>query len=217
MNCAGTKVITLLAVWAVVWASALAAEPIAIEPRLVHLRSDAAREWSSFPAAADGAHLELKFQATKNEGEHALRVRQQDVKQAWRVLLNGKPLGQLVRDEADMVIYLPIAAGLLAGENTLRIECMARGPQTSDDIRVGEIQLDPRPVAEVVSEATLEIDVRDADTSQQLPARITVVNADGALQSTSATSTDKLAVRPGVVYMADGKARIGVPPDETCS
>jgi hypothetical protein len=215
LNRAGSVAFYLAAVGAAVLAAAavagLAAEPVAIEPRLVHLRSDAAREWSSFPEKADGAHLELKFAATKNEGEQTLRLRQQDVKQGWRMLLNGKPLGQLVRDEADMVVYLPIAAGLLTGENTLRIECTARGAQTSDDIRVGEIQLDPRPVAEVLSEATLEIDVRDADTNQPLPARITVVNSAGALQTTSAASTDKLAVRPGVIYSADGNARAGVP------
>ena len=213
MDWAGKKTTILLAVWAAASATAcLAAEPLAIERRLVHLRSEAAQEWSSFPEKADGAHLEVKFQAKKSEGEQTLQLRQQDVKQGWRVLLNGKPLGQLVRDEADMVICLAIAAGQLAdGENTLRIECTARGPQTSDDIRAGEIQLDPRPVAEVLGEATLEIEVRDADTGQPTPARITIVAADGGLQTTSAASSDRLAVRPGVIYTADGQARCGVP------
>lgn len=186
--------------------------PLAIEPRMVHLRSGEAREWSSFPEKADDTHWSVKFVAPKNEAEQTLCLRQQDVKQAWRVLLNDKPLGQLLRDEADAILYLPIAAGLLAeGENRLRIECPARGPGSSDDIRVGEIRLDARPLAGVLNEATLEIEVRDSDTHQPLPARITITSAEGALQTTGAASSDRLAVRPGVVYTADGKARIGLP------
>ena len=79
-----------------------------VEPRLVHLRSGPVREWSSFPGEAEAAHLELRFDAAKNAGEAALRLRQQDVKQAWRVLLNGKSLGELVRDENDQVLYLSL-------------------------------------------------------------------------------------------------------------
>src|SRR5436190_20019490 len=77
-----------------------------IEPRLVHLRNDPAREWSSFAVDSEGAFLEFRFDADSNPVEYALRLRQQDVKQQWRVLLNGKPLGELIRDEADLVVYL---------------------------------------------------------------------------------------------------------------
>jgi hypothetical protein len=38
-----------------------------------------------------------------------------------------------------------------------------------------------------------------------------VLNRDGALQSVGATSNDHLAVRPGIVYTADGLARFGLP------
>src|SRR4051812_8468742 len=95
-----------LLLWGIVSLSgltAVAAEPIVVEPRFLHLRNDPTREWSSFPEKPHGAHLEVRFQAAKNPGEFALRLRQQDVKQAWRVLLNGKQLGELIRDEADMV------------------------------------------------------------------------------------------------------------------
>jgi hypothetical protein len=184
----------------------------AIEPRLLHLRSGGEREWSSFPEKADGAHCSVKFAGSKNAGEQTLRLRQQDVKQAWRVLLNGMQLGQLLRDEADMIVYFPIAVAQLAdGENTLLIECTARGPGSSDDIRVGELRLDTRPLAKVLGESTLEIEVRDADTNQPLPSRITITGDNAALQTTSAVSNDHLAVRPGVIYTADGKARFGVP------
>jgi hypothetical protein len=185
---------------------------MAIEPRFVHVRNETVREWSSFPAQAEGVHLEVRFTAAANAGEFALRLRQQDVKQTWRVLLNGKPLGELIRDEADLVFYLPIApGGLVNGENTLRIESPARGPQSADDIRVGQLRIESRPVSEVLSEATLEIEVIDADSKLPLPARITIADANGSLHATTATSTNRLAARPGVIYTADGKARCGVP------
>ena len=188
-----------------------AAEPIVVLRQLVHLRNDPQLEWSSFPERAE-ALLEQKFAAKANSGEFALRLRQQDVKQAWRVLLNGKLLGELIRDEADLVIYLPIPPGRLAtGENVLRIESPARGPQNADDIRVGEIQLHARPVAEVLSEATLDLTVVDADSGRPLPARLTIVDSNGSRQTTSAKSTDALAVRPGVVYTADGAAQFSLP------
>ena len=187
-------------------------QPLVVEERLVHLRNDPTREWSSFPEIAEAAHLEVRFAAKRNSAEYVLRLRQQDVKQAWRVLLNGKPLGQLVRDEMDQVIYFSVPAGLLVGgDNVLRIETSARGPAAADDIRVGEITLDTRPLQEVLAESQLHIRVVDADSKQPLPSRITIAHADGSLQSTAAASNDKLAVRPGVIYSADGEAQINLP------
>jgi hypothetical protein len=183
-----------------------------IEPRLVHLRNDGPREWSSFPETAESQRLERQFKAEKNTGQYTLRVRQQDIKQAWRVALNGKPLGELVRDENDMIIYLAIpAGGLVNGQNVLRIESPARGPALTDDIRVGELAIDPRPLEEVLSESTLEIDVFDEATGNLQPARITITNESGSLQTTANISNDHLAVRAGTIYTSDGKARVGLP------
>ena len=44
-----------------------------------------------------------------------------------------------------------------------------------------------------------------------VPCRITVLSSRGALATTGASSTDRLAVRPGVIYTADGTARFGLP------
>src|SRR5262249_42891702 len=49
------------------------------------------------------------------------------------------------------------------------------------------------------------------DKPTPTPCRITVVNDRGALMTTSAVTTDRLAVRPGVIYSADGKATFGLP------
>ena len=107
--------------------------------------SGAVREWSTFPEAAEAAHLELKFAATPNAADCALLLRQQDVKQVWQVALNGKKLGELTRDENDMVVAFAVPAGTLVdGDNSLRIEPRSPTAATSDDIGVGEIALHRR-------------------------------------------------------------------------
>ncbi|MBI1901343.1 MAG: PHP domain-containing protein [Planctomycetia bacterium] len=200
-----------LALAAAAPAAQRAANAVSIEPRLVHLRSGEEREWSEFPETAQGRHLEVRFSAAKNDAEHALRLRQQDVKQAWRVALNGKTLGELVRDENDMVVYFAVPAGALVdGENTLRVEPASR-TAPSDDIRAGEITLRPWPLREVLNEATVEVEVLDAATNEHVPSRITIVDRSGSLQTTGATSNDHLAVRPGVVFTSTGRAEFGLP------
>ena len=120
--------------------SALSAAETVLDSKLHHLRSGTVREWSDFPADAEGPALTIRFKAKANASEWALRLRQQDVKQTPRVSLNGKELGKLALDENDTVIFLPVPAGrLVDGENSLKIESCAK---LSDDIRVGEIALD---------------------------------------------------------------------------
>ena len=195
-------------------ASTAAAErdsALALVPEMVHLRSGTSREWSEFPEAAAGDKSEIKFAAAKNEREFALQVRQQDVKQTWRVTINDKALGTLVIDENDQTLCFPVPAGtLIEGDNVLRI-APASKTAASDDIRVGPVRLIGRPVAEVLSEGGLDVQVTDADSGQPLPCRLTIVDADGSLQMTAATSSDELAVRPGVIYAARGRAKFGLP------
>src|SRR5204863_513812 len=75
----------------------------ALDANLHHLRNAAGREWADFPEKAEDQALTVRFKAAANAGERALRLRQQDVKQTWRLLLNGKELGRLVTDENDTV------------------------------------------------------------------------------------------------------------------
>jgi hypothetical protein len=188
------------------------ARTIVLTDRLHHLRVTEAREWSDFPAKPESPRLARSFQATRNDAEWSLRLRQQDVKQTWKVLLNGKELARLLPDENDTIVYFPVVAGaLVTGENTLVIEQVGKTP---DDIRVGEITLDDRPVAQALSEATVEVTVREAGQPGEpkpVPCRITILNHQGALMTTGAASSDRLAVRPGVVYTSDGTARFGLP------
>jgi hypothetical protein len=191
--------------------SAPAAETV-LDAKLHHLRTGTQREWADFPAQADGPALTVRFRSTANAREHALRLRQQDVKQPWRVLLNGKELGRLIQDENDTIFYLTVPPNrLIDGENTVRIESNAKA---ADDIRVGEITLTDRPLADVLGEATVEVTILEDRPSAKpapVPARLTVLAESGALMTTGAKSGGRLAVRPGVVYTADGTARFTLP------
>ncbi|GEO06484.1 hypothetical protein AAE02nite_41480 [Adhaeribacter aerolatus] len=180
-----------------------------LDAKLHHVRSGDQPEWASFPALPEAKYLEIRFTAQVNKSAYTLQLRQQDVKQAWRVLLNDSILGPLVTDEKDMRTYLPVPAGRLkTGENIMRV---ATASPFSDDIRVGEVVLDNRPVNQVLNEALVEVEVLDAKTKQPLPARITIVNAAGILQPVSTLQSDLLATRTGVVYTGNGKVSIHLP------
>jgi hypothetical protein len=201
----------VLALAAVPGGSALAAEQV-LTPRLHHLRAGAEPEWADFPRQAEGPALRLHFRSRPNAGEWTLRLRQQDVKQTWKVLLNGQELGRLPPDENDQALALPVPPGAVAdGDNTLAVEQADKVP---DDVRVGEIALDDRPVRQVLSEATVEVtalDAGEADRPTPLPCRLTVLDARGALAAVGAASGGHLAVRPGVIYTGTGQARFGLP------
>jgi len=152
--------ITVLVLAALLPSATAHAKDTVLDSGLHHLRAGDEREWSDFPAKAEGPSLILRFRSERNGGEWALRLRQQDVKQTWKVLLNDKELGRLPPDENDLVLYFPVPAGALrAGENKLVIEPAGRIP---DDVRVGEVTLDERPVAEALSVATVEVTVLDS-------------------------------------------------------
>ncbi len=175
---------------------------------LRHLRIEGPREWSEFPDKPDAERLELRFNSKPNGDELALAVQQQDVKQRWNVSINGKQLGQLKVDENDMVIYFPVLPQTLVdGENTLAIEQDTRRRKSTDDIRVGNISLDNPKSRSAVS---VLVNVIDDDLQRRTPARITVLNSRGALQSVTADDKD-LAIRPGTVYTLQGSAQFHLP------
>jgi hypothetical protein len=189
-----------------------AAKEQILEPKLRYLRVAGAPEWSDFPKQGEATRLGLRFSSERNAGEWALQLRQQDVRQTWRVLLNGRELGRLPPDENDMVVFLPVPAGaLVAGENLLVVEQVGK---TADDVRVGEIVLHDRLMSEVLAEATVDISVVDEGQLPKaigLPCRITIVNKQGILMTVGAVSNDRLAVRPGVIYSGNGQAVFGLP------
>jgi hypothetical protein len=200
-----------LACSVVIWLNSLAAGRV-LDEGMHHLRSGDAREWDEFPQRAEGRELVLKFASSPNAAEQALRLRQRDVKQVWRVRLNEKDLGTLVQDESAIVHYLAIPAQTLReGDNELRVSCDGGAGTASDDVSVGDVELVEKPRAEALAEATLAVEVTDADGGNRLPCRLTVVDRHGALISLGTPSGPTLAVRPGVVYTADGRADLRLP------
>ena len=195
---------------------ASSSEPDPLDPQLHHLRSQAAPpEWDSFPETAEGSEWELSFAATRNATRQTLSLRQQDVKQQWNVLLNGQVLGALTRDENDLRLYLDVPADTLVdGTNQLRVQPVPSARAASDDIRVGEFVLHPADREAVLTVASLRISVRDEMTKDPLPARITIVDAEGALQPCVPVGSQRLAVRAGTVYTGTGTARLGIPPGD---
>ncbi|HEY5313874.1 MAG TPA: hypothetical protein VIK18_15200, partial [Pirellulales bacterium] len=176
---------------------------------LRHLRSGATREWSDFPEQSAGDRLAVSFPAEANAAPQTLTLRQQDVKQRWSLVLNGRPLATLAPDDNDLVATVIVPTGALqSGMNTLVI---AAGSPAPDDIWLGDIRLDSRPPAEALAEATVKVEIISAESGQPLPGRITIVNAAGALAALANQSDATHAVRPGVVYTADGSADIRLP------
>jgi hypothetical protein len=173
-----------------------------------HLRNAETREWSEFSIQAE-KQLLLHFQSQINVSEQTLSLRQYDVKQDWHVLINDHEIGILVVDEKDISGYYTIPAGTFrAGENTLQIKSAATDP---DDIRVGEIMVDMRPLQEVLSEASIDITVIENGMNILLPARITILNEKRSLQTVSARPEQNLSIRPGYVYTGNGKASLRLP------
>ena len=185
------------------------AADLVLTGRMHHLRSGAEREWAEFPAQAEGAELVLAFQAQPNPSEYTLRLRHRDVKQTWRVLLNGREIAQLPADEADMITCWAVPAGTLrAGANELRIHGSGAA---SDDVSIGQATLLDRPRQQVLSEATVDVSVHEAPGGRAIPARVTVADAQGTLVSPANVSGPDHAVRPGVVYSRTGAVRLRLP------
>lgn len=190
----------------------LLADQQVIDQRLQHLRIDGPREWSSFPQVPDSASYEQSFSANANTGEHTLELVQEDVKQDWRVSLGGQPLGALHRDENRMAVYFPLAPGLLvSGPNTLEIHQQAGSGPVPDDIRVGRLVHHHQPLDQLLGQAEIDVRVVDAQSGEPLPSRITLMRPDGTLQTVRAAADQPVAVRPGTIYTANGRARFTVP------
>lgn len=174
------------------------------DERKYHLRSGDEAEWQEFvDKAPHGKRLDLRFEAQKNASEQTLIIRQYDVKQEWNVELNGKRLGKLFLMEFPLTFPISIAPGTLRnGENVLSII----PPKENDDIMVGEFTLHDGPLQQCV------LDVQVTESGASVPARVTVADSHGYLAALRVIEGG--SGRPGVVYTATGKSRIGLLPGE---
>ena len=183
---------------------------LVVDRGMHHLGTPGEPEWQEFAGdRAAGTGLELRFRAVDNPREATLLVRQHDVKLEWKVSLNDRSIGLLCQMEADLEQTLALPAHALRnGENILKIG----PPAGQDDIVVGEIEIDPRPVDEALGSAVLDIRVVDSDTQHDIPCRVTVVDERGALVALGAIPRQRIALRPSVAYTASGRVQLGVRP-----
>jgi hypothetical protein len=191
---------------------AVHAESTSIQTKRVHLGKAGQLEWEIFKnQPVDAERLEVRFEAKANTTEQTLRIWQRDVKQTWPVLLNGRRLGSLTLAETalECIIVVPVGA-LRDGENVLVIEA----PTQLDDIEVGPVILESKPVVEAIAGSTIQVSVTDAQTSEAIPCRLTLTRPDGTLQPLRAEPKGDVATRVGVVYAKHGKTTLSVPPGD---
>src|SRR5213078_3317919 len=75
-------------------------------------------------------------------------------------------------------------------------------------------RLDSRPPHEAIGTARLSVRVTDGVHREGLPCRITVVNQAGTLMPVLPEPNQKVATRPGVIYTANGEAKVRLLPGE---
>jgi hypothetical protein len=179
---------------------------IDLEPRMRHLRSTGEVEWDEFKnVPLDGARLDYTFNSEQNSNDWTLFLRQRDVKVVWWVQLNGKTLTNLFLSEDDLVHAVTIPArAITSGTNKISIS----PPKERDDIEVGEMRIDKRPVAEALAEGRFSIEVSEG--GKALPCRVTIVKAAGSLFPAKVDALHS-AVRPGVAYLGDGIGTFSLP------
>lgn len=170
-------------------------------------------EWDDFATRPpDSAGLEIDFAiAGPANAPHSLLIRHRGVKLRWRVQLNDKDLGSLPTLEQEQITAFAVPPGaLVTGMNRLAL----LPPPTPDDIEIAAIDLLGEPVEKATSGSTLEVVVTHGADGSALPCRITVTTPDGALIPLRAEPAGRLAIREGVVYTGDGRARIELRPGQ---
>ncbi len=181
---------------------------VVVTKKWFHLRTASQPEWNDFQEQpVDGADLVLEFTARDNPGEQTLFLRQRDVKYDWIVQLNDRTIGKLVLAEPTVAHTLALPPHALRdGTNRLHIFC----PKEQEDIFVGDMKIDPRPKTQAIGESDLMVNVRD-ENGIPIPARITIIDDQGAQAALLTDPTSTLASRPGVVYSRSGTVRIHLP------
>lgn len=202
----------VLALTGTILRNAVAAELI-LEPKMRHLRNAEPREWTEFPEKAEAADLTYTFEVTDTFRPQTLRLRHRDLRRDWIISLDGQQLIRIPQGDQDATTFWPLPAEKLKpGKHELKI---ATKDKTPDDVMFGELRLDTRTKAEMLGEATVEVEVTAKPSELFLggpvPCRLTLVDERGALMTVGIEPEPRLAIRPGVIYTLDGKAKFTVP------
>lgn len=193
-------------------AGLLATAPVSDEGRVLdpgfhHLGDDSQPAWTEAEAQARPGPLQLSFESSANWEEAVLSLRQRNVDDVWRVLLNGVEVATLERHEDQRQCFYALPAGsLVDGTNTLEFQCETR----SDDVTLGDVRLHSLSLERLLDLASFEVRVTDTDGAP-LPARLTLLTADGQPARVFSASGGGVAVRPGLVYGDGSTLSLSVP------
>jgi hypothetical protein len=185
-----------------------------LDSQLHHVRREGEREWADFPEQPESNQLSLRFAVSEGTTWRTLRLRQVDVRQTWSVRLNDRDLGSLVADENDQIRLLSIPPGTLHPDGNELSIAQGAGSTAVDDIRVGAVELLELSTEDFLRQAKLRVRIEDQETSEPVPARLTITDAAGVLQPVLPGREERLAVRTGVVYCGDGDFELHLPAGE---
>lgn len=187
-------------------ATAAPAEPRTLDARRYQLRSGTDAEWEEFAGSQPfGRRLDVIFESRRNTAEQTLLLWQDEVRQDWRVELNGRRLGSLHLMEAPLDLALRIPVGALRdGSNVLSI----LPPRENDDIRIGDFRLATEQLEAALDQSGVEVEVTDLDSRAPLPCRLTITTTNGTLTALITPTNQFVVARPGVVYTGNGRASV---------
>lgn len=183
-----------------------------IEARMHHLGDSKTPDWKEAPPDPEGLQLELTFRAAAaNRGEWLLLLDQRGVDKTWRVTVNGREIAQLMRVDGLVTRRYTIPAGVCsAGDNKL----VFVSDSSDDDITVGNIRLYECSLRELFDLQPVDVTVVDSTSHAPSPARVTFTDMAGKLVPLYLGESATTAMRDGVVYTCNGKARVELPPGE---
>lgn len=187
-------------------------EPAGMEiaAAVLHLGDTRVESWPAGTPDPVGRELRVKFDARANRIEHCLLLRHHDVDNDWAIRVNGQDLGDLTRGKVfEQHLYLLPPGTLRNGENELVV---APRKKHNDDILIGDVRLVTETQRDFLDLRPVVVRVTEPGSGAALPARLTITDAGGALAEVYYASSPRTAVRPGVVYVADGMAEIELPP-----
>jgi hypothetical protein len=193
---------------------------LVLEPKMRHLRNAEPREWTEFSEQAEAKELAYSFEVTDTFRPQTLVLRHRDLRRDWLLTLDGQTLIRLAQGDQDATTFWPLdAARFKPGKHELKISCKDK---LADDVMIGELRLDTRTKAEMLGEATVDVEVTEQERVSPnveekllgggpVPCRLTLVDERGSLMTVGIEPESRLAIRPGVIYTLDGKAKLTVP------
>lgn len=193
----------MLLLLALIWSPVFGANWISVDEQMHRLGKTDDPEWEEYrDVPSKGLSYSAIIPGQTNGVEWTLFIRQRDVKLAWSVVLNGRTLTNLFVSEDDLVNAFPLPAGALTNQMN---ELSIRPSVGRDDIEVGEVRIDRRPLRVALADGRVNLRVTEKGTP--LPCRVTVVDKNGSLFP-MLVEAPRAAVRPGVAYLGDGVGTI---------